>query len=416
MKIFARHFRGFKKIEIDLKKTYFLVGDNSSGKSSFLYLIDAVCESSLNFSPKIDEDFGASRYDYFSPYFDYKDVDFAVLDDSGSNGGYVKFITVRRRPGDHPQIIRCTHWYNGHYVALKVTNGKVFCKAGQFESEVNFQSLLKLHSAKMKAWSKTDIKKSSISEGAALLAIWDTTNKEQQRLVVKAYGFELKSCRFVSPLRALPERFYSSVRKVDAAGGHFAKVWLDLSVMGESVLAEIDKFGSEAKLFDRLHVEEVETTVDDPPLLVTVEKYGKRFTLDQVGIGVSQVVPLLIDTVFSLEIDQKPVLSQQPELHLHPVAQSALGSYLYRAHKSGLKAVYETHSSFLLDRFKADFRDDEERPSVDGIFENVSVLFFRNGKEGNQLVDIKIKDDGSLQNDPEDYHEFFLNEIVRTMF
>lgn len=42
MIIFAGNFRGFKNVEIDTSKSVFLVGENSSGKSSLLYLIDAI--------------------------------------------------------------------------------------------------------------------------------------------------------------------------------------------------------------------------------------------------------------------------------------------------------------------------------------------------------------------------------------
>lgn len=416
MKIYARNFRGFDSIAVDLDKTYFLVGDNSSGKSSFMYLIDAVCTSDLNYCPKIDEDFGASRYDYFSPFFDYDDVEFAIYEDSTEGEEYVKIITVRRRSGDQPQIVRCTHWNAGHYVTLMLKDGVVYSKHGLSDGKFDINRALKAHRAKLRGWKKSDIRPSIISEGSSLLKVCDLKIKDQQKLVMRSLGLVMSTCRFVSPLRALPERFYSSVRKVDALGGHFAKVWLDLAAMDGSVLSDIDKFGQEAKLFDHLHVQEVETSVDDPPLLVTVEKHGERFTLDQVGIGVSQVVPLMIDTVYSIEIDKKMILSQQPELHLHPIAQAALGSYLYRATKSGLKAVYETHSSFLLDRYRAEFRDDVEKYSKDGYFDSVSVLFFRNGKNGNEIVEIKIKEDGTFDGDPDDYHKFFLAEVVRTIF
>jgi hypothetical protein len=415
MKVFARKFRGFDKIELDLEKTYFLVGDNSSGKSSLAYLVDAICQSDLNFSPKIGEHFGDSRYDYFSPFFDYEDVEFALLNEDKNGDEYAKFITVRRKKGDQPYVIRCTHWCAGFYVTLKIHEEGVVYRTGSSKRPFSFDMLAKIHGSDPKNWKSCNVKRANISEGVSLFGFLEISDDAQRNLILKGYGLDTSPCRFVSPLRALPERFYSSVRKIDALGGHFAKVWLDLSGVGDRVIADIDSFGKEAKLFDHLSVQEVETTVDDPPLMVTVEKHGKKFTLDQVGIGVSQVVPLLIDTVFSLEVDKRVILSQQPELHLHPIAQAALGSYLYRAKKSGLRAIYETHSSFLLDRFRADYRDDLEKEGSQKC-EDVVILFCRNTTSGNEVVEISIRNDGSFVNDPEDFHEFFLTEIARTIF
>jgi predicted ATP-dependent endonuclease of OLD family len=52
-KVFARNFRGFKNIEVELAGTNFLVGDNSSGKSSILHLIDSVLRDELSSVPKL---------------------------------------------------------------------------------------------------------------------------------------------------------------------------------------------------------------------------------------------------------------------------------------------------------------------------------------------------------------------------
>lgn len=65
-----------------------------------------------------------------------------------------------------------------------------------------------------------------------------------------------------------------------------------------------------------------------------------------VGLGVSQVLPVLVALIVS-----KPgqlVYLEQPELHLHPRAQVALAQVLADAAKQGVRVVAETHSSLLL--------------------------------------------------------------------
>jgi len=54
----AWNFRGFKRVEIPLDGTIFLVGDNSSGKSSILHLISCILRHDLKGIPFLDDDLG----------------------------------------------------------------------------------------------------------------------------------------------------------------------------------------------------------------------------------------------------------------------------------------------------------------------------------------------------------------------
>lgn len=65
-----------------------------------------------------------------------------------------------------------------------------------------------------------------------------------------------------------------------------------------------------------------------------------------VGIGVSQVLPVLV--ALTVAEQGQLVYIEQPELHLHPRAQIALAQVLADAAKRGVRVVVETHSSLLL--------------------------------------------------------------------
>ncbi len=69
-------------------------------------------------------------------------------------------------------------------------------------------------------------------------------------------------------------------------------------------------------------------------------------SIADVGIGVSQVLPVLVALIVA-EPGQLVYL-EQPELHLHPNAQVALAQMLADAAKRGVRVVAETHSSLLL--------------------------------------------------------------------
>ncbi|KAL0630196.1 hypothetical protein Q9L58_010958, partial [Maublancomyces gigas] len=140
------------------------------------------------------------------------------------------------------------------------------------------------------------------------------------------------------PLRGRPERFYNFERKFKASGSHFASMWHDMVVdHDDDSLEVVRKFGRDSQLFEDLNIARVSAKVAHSPLMVTIKKRGKNFLLDQVGVGISQVIPVIIESVFRKTLGSDvAMLLQQPELHLHPIAQAALGEFLFEMTDDGL--------------------------------------------------------------------------------
>lgn len=69
-------------------------------------------------------------------------------------------------------------------------------------------------------------------------------------------------------------------------------------------------------------------------------------SIADVGFGVSQVLPVLVALLVA-EPGQL-VYIEQPELHLHPRAQTILARLLFDAAERGVRVVAETHSSLIL--------------------------------------------------------------------
>ncbi|MGQ0665217.1 MAG: DUF3696 domain-containing protein [Pseudomonadota bacterium] len=95
----------------------------------------------------------------------------------------------------------------------------------------------------------------------------------------------------------------------------------------------------------------VRNTLSAPEVLIT-----------DVGVGVSQVLPVLILLYYVPE--GSTVLLEQPEIHLHPLAQSKLADIFIEAVKvRRLQVIVESHSEHLLRRLQR--RLAEEEFSVD---------------------------------------------------
>lgn len=69
-------------------------------------------------------------------------------------------------------------------------------------------------------------------------------------------------------------------------------------------------------------------------------------SIADVGFGVSQVLPILVALIVA--VPGQYVIIEQPELHLHPKAQSALSSVFAEAIRCGVRIIVETHSNILI--------------------------------------------------------------------
>ena len=104
-------------------------------------------------------------------------------------------------------------------------------------------------------------------------------------------------------------------------------------------------------------------------------------------------------------------LLQQPEVHLHPSAQAALGSLFCDVAGAGRQLVIETHSDHLMNRVRMDVRDDESDLSPD----DVSILYFEREGLGVKIHSLRIDEEGNVLGAPDSYGSFFMQETARSL-
>lgn len=91
---------------------------------------------------------------------------------------------------------------------------------------------------------------------------------------------------------------------------------------------------------------------------------GTQVTLADVGVGISQVFPILTALTQQSRSKRGSLITiEQPELHLHPAMQAELGDlFIEFSRRSGLQIIAETHSEALLLRLIKRLRDKEIPP------------------------------------------------------
>ncbi len=221
-----------------------------------------------------------------------------------------------------------------------------------------------------------------------------------------------------SPIRSKPMRIYQPKLLTWDSEGNFAPMYLANLFETErgnwdALKAKIDAFGSESGLFEEILIHTFGQN-DGGPFEVQVRKASKRVkgknrNLIDVGYGVSQILPIVIELVRS--DSTQLLLLQQPEVHLHPSAQAALGSLLLQnAHKKRI-VIVESHSDHLLNRIRMDLRDgvSSRKP------EDVSILYFENSDLSSRIHSLRIDEQGNVLDAPQSYGRFFMDETKRSL-
>lgn len=118
----------------------------------------------------------------------------------------------------------------------------------------------------------------------------------------------------------------------------------------------------------------------------------------ELGMGVSQALPVIIGSIIS---GFSVYAVEQPELHLHPKAQSGLGDVFIIGAK-GLQRRYiiETHSEHLILRILRRIRECSQGKAESGALSitpsDIQVLYVEQTEQGLQITSLPVDDDGEF--------------------
>lgn len=214
----------------------------------------------------------------------------------------------------------------------------------------------------------------------------------------------------MAPIRTEPDWIYQvGSERPTPAGAHapaaLSRLVGSKSSANQSAIDNIIAFGKASGLFEELEIQRVgKTTLSDAfQVLVQIKNQARESNIVDVGYGVSQSLPILVEALAS---SNPLLLIQQPEVHLHPRAQAELGTLLAGCAKDQRrKIIVETHSDYLLDRICICVRTGQIAP------ERVLIHYLEHGGSGGvRIHPINVDSMGNIIGAPPSYRAFFLNE------
>jgi len=207
------------------------------------------------------------------------------------------------------------------------------------------------------------------------------------------------SMDYIGPIRHIPERTitfsgFNGYDSVGYDGGLAYPILLDSYLQDKTLFNRVSDWMNENLEGQKLSIEQNSPTSGTYSFFI--ERNNFKVNIADVGQGVSQVLPIIVESFMD---NQKDVVAiEQPELHIHPADHANVAYRLAEsAKKTGKKFVIESHS----ENFLLGLRNLVSDQNTDFTSDDVLIYFVENDEESAYLDKIEIGDDGHLTKWPE---------------
>lgn len=443
-KLHLRNFKAFDRLSIDIRPITILVGPNNSGKSAIIAALRILAQTIDSNDPLVPLLLNGR----FGDFGTYKDVVY------GNHRGRpinidITFSGTRRHRGRDSK--RKSDLNREEFVARLILDFKyrtrrreIILRASQlrvggrlrldtrYSKDTERQLLERIGAAEVPSPIKGSVSRIlrmqnfvpnvfpsfSIStrqrDSATTEFLSEKIDEELRSLSVisRQIAGELQAIEYAGPLRASPSRTYLFAGERRRRIGLTGENAVNLIVMdsrrprarAEPISLQISSWLRKAGMGADLRIvalsdRHYEIRVQHP---VTEEHQN----LADIGYGISQILPVLAGG-YALE-PRSTYLIEQPEIHLHPRAQSELGSFLADLYDRGVNTLVETHSEYLILRLQQYIAQGVIPP------DQVQVIYIYPRKGGKIAKALSLDDRGKFVDDwPEGFFPERLEEAKK---
>lgn len=422
------HIKNFKALrdtgELDVKPLTFLVGPNSSGKTSLIQALLALRQtvrSTDQQTPLILNDyvdlgsyrdvvFKHNEKNYIHINFENPDIRcelvFSVYT-SGKNKGiiYLKSLYVNGKDVPMPQkekkkflerdinfSVQKRAKGGGHFIIMNdedngVEQSIILLKFYTILPEKEFKDLDKFGEYLL---GHPDLFFATVIFGRVIKNIFD-------------------GVYHIGPLRNEPERTYLAAGASPSDVGKWGEETVDILLSKEELKEKVKLWLKNFDISLGFDLEELKgksggaTSIYE--IMLRDPNTKTEVNLVDVGFGASQILPIIVQGFNAPK--NSLILIEQPEIHLHPKAQATMGDLLVDIAKSNdRKLIIETHCDLLIRRVCKNIL----QKKIDHA--DIVIYYFEPTDNGTEIKTITINENGQFENFPDGFFEEGFEEAM----
>ncbi|WP_413737982.1 DUF3696 domain-containing protein [Sodalis sp. RH21] len=391
--------------DISLKPVTLLLGENSTGKSSVLQSLLLMKQTAASPDRTVQLNLGGDEVNDFVDMGSFEDL-------------------MTQNPKKRKVGIELDTVHDENYCYFAVEYGQDSKKSPVVEEmklSANAESWFRLARTERSAFSlylpgeiRTSLKSRSfapergIAFSAEAIAALGESGQQVQDLSLQLRR-ELDAISYLGPLRNKPRRTYPWNRTrpgiigEDGSNAIYALLASAQAKKNEDsndIVTNVSRWLKKMKIADRLEVKQLGAG----NYSVMIHRDGVVANLRDVGIGISQVLPVLVLAYFAPAYST--VILEEPEIHLHPQAQSFLAELFLEVSKTRhVQFIVETHSEHLFRRMQTLVAKRKAMPN------QCALYFVARNKSDAVLKTLEMDSLGRLSNWPNNFFGDVTGEV-----
>ncbi len=226
---------------------------------------------------------------------------------------------------------------------------------------------------------------------------------------------QLRRLQYVGPLRQRARRTYSWSGEAPESVGFDGRYTIPALLASSrrrlspgfnrrsvTLLEVVGRWLKELGMLENFDAKRLARASRQYEILVEAGQAEVQTNLPDVGFGVSQVLPVIVESFYAPP--SATIVVEQPELHLHPRVQAYLANLFVEAIQSredgrdrNIQFLIESHSEHFIYRLQRLIAEQTVRP------EQVALYVCRAGADGSLIEPLEINEYGDIANWPPDF-------------